>query len=137
MIITHNLCILGPIDAFDFDIGRQHVGCFKDAPTDRDLQRSIIDPDRIPFTVAKCVEKCAELFYMYAGVQNGGDLCFCGKSYGKHGLGKCRTSCKSNFAENCGGETANAVFKTNVLRPGPPMGLKLTRKSETSRCCAA
>ena len=62
---------------------------------------------------------------MYAGIQAGGEKCFCGSSYGKYGLGKCHSGCKRNFAENCGGNEANAVFNTRVTVPGPPLNLKM------------
>ena len=54
----------------------------------------------------------------YAGVQNGGD-CYCGNSYGRHGVAnetQCHVRCKGWAHQNCGGDTENAIYVTEIRK---------------------
>ena len=84
--------------------------CFIDS-RDRDLPFYQRIPDNTENSITWCRNYCNENNYLFAGVQYS-IQCFCGNSYGKHGLaedqGQCSYKCRdtSNNAEqtnNCGG----------------------------------
>lgn len=51
------------IHAFDIDVVRLHVGCFKDVAENRDLPKKI-DDSLAQGSIDGCVQACAERYYM-------------------------------------------------------------------------
>jgi len=64
-------------------------------------------------TIPKCIEFCKSKNKLYAGLQNG-YACFCGDDPGvKTDLEKCKTACKGDKRDLCGGPWYNSVYVTN------------------------
>ena len=89
----------------------QNLGCFKDEPDRRDLNRKV-DLDKV--TQEDCAKACAmeDKKYSYFGLQDGTN-CFCDMKYGRYGKvldEDCAIKCEGNSNEKCGGENANNVF---------------------------
>ncbi|PAA81169.1 hypothetical protein BOX15_Mlig028452g3 [Macrostomum lignano] len=94
------------------EIHRTAVGCFKDK-ADHDLPEFV---ETGLMTVNLCLNRCSELGYKYAGLQEG-NTCYCGNSYGRYGKGDptiCFTMCSGNSNQMCGGTHYNLVFETGV-----------------------
>ena len=59
---------------------------------------------------------CGLQGYLYAGTQYGSE-CFCGNSYGKHGISSaCSHSCDGDPTQNCGGYLANWAQSTGLCK---------------------
>lgn len=90
------------------------IGCFNDEGT-RDLSYTL-DSGSDSMTVDSCTSGCAELGYLYAGLQDG-NQCFCGNSYGSYGQassGSCWMTCTGDGSQNCGGSYANYILTATV-----------------------
>jgi len=87
-----------------------YIGCYQDAdPPSRDLPFSPFDNGA---TIQNCATACAT--YLYFGLQFGGS-CWCGNSYGSHGVSTaCTMPCDANNAQICGNAYANSVYSTGV-----------------------
>jgi hypothetical protein len=91
-----------------------YVGCYADA-SDRDLP--YLAGSGASMSVETCRSLCAAAGHPYAGVQFGRE-CFCGASYGRHGVAtNCDTPCEGNPAETCGGFWANSIYATTPYVP--------------------
>jgi len=89
-----------------------YIGCYADAPA-RDLG-TLLWSGISGNTVESCVAACYNDGFPYAGLQDGSQ-CFCGYSYGSHGVsGSCYDTCSGNSAEVCGGPYANSVYSTGI-----------------------
>ena len=64
-------------------LGYEHLGCYPDKLDDRDLNSKEITYAEL--SVASCVDECRKDGLPYAGLQSG-QRCYCGASYGQHGL---------------------------------------------------
>jgi len=80
--------------------GPRFLGCYKDDVSDRDLRVQMPEGDK-----ASCMIHCAD--FEYFGRQFESE-CFCGNSYGKHGIA---TGCLCN-AYNIGG-SMNCVYQSS------------------------
>jgi len=94
--------------------GGGYIGCYVDTP-DRDLPHLAFATAST--TIKACREKCGQLGYLYAGLQDGKE-CWCGNSYGKHGLasaaGQCDMQCAGDFGTVCG-----AAWRISLYHAGP------------------
>jgi hypothetical protein len=92
-----------------------YMGCYKD-DSKRYLGYAHISTKDM--TRQKCVDHCTTSGFKYAGVQDGSH-CFCDNP-GPRGLGakidesKCKTACRGNKSETCGGDYANNIFSTSL-----------------------
>ena len=69
---------------------------------DRDLPHN--EHSSSEMTIQWCIRKCKEDGYRYAGLQRG-DTCYCGHSFGKHGLAvqeTCKITCSGDNTQTCG-----------------------------------
>ena len=85
------------------------LGCYVDS-WDRDLSGD--ETSSGSMTIELCLETCRSKGYTYAGVQSNSQ-CFCGNSYGKHGIdtiSSCSTACTGNNLQVCGGSWRNMVY---------------------------
>ena len=61
-------------------------------------------------TIERCSALCGAAFKYFA-LQDGGNGCFCGASYGRYGRSSnCTMPCAGNRSETCGGAGCNSVF---------------------------
>jgi hypothetical protein len=94
--------------------GGGYIGCYVDTP-DRDLAHLAFMGSST--TIKNCREKCGQLGYLYAGLQDGKE-CWCGNSYGKHGLAsaasQCNMQCSGDFGTVCG-----AAWRISLYHAGP------------------
>jgi hypothetical protein len=89
-----------------------YIGCFGDQGN-TDLSGA--HETSATNTPEQCVAWCASQGFLYAGVEND-NQCGCGNSYGKYGTSSsCTDACPGNFAEVCGGSSANSVYRTSAL----------------------
>lgn len=112
------------------DIHKQHEGCFKDDVDRPDLSHLVKDSSKA-HSIELCVDECTKLYYIYAGLQDG-QRCYCGSTYGRYGPGECKTRCKADAKEICGGQLSSTVYKTGVDVPGPIGNLSLDKVTTTS-----
>merc|ERR1712070_25233 len=119
--------------------GFTHVGCFKDDPSDRDLpvQKSD-DPHMTP---DQCNTQCAG--YSYFAIQI--SRCWCGNSYGKHGIAQSQYSGLKNmdnldYAPGCNhdcyglsaGFPCGGVHRNSVYHRPPTMNSDCGSNDEVS-----
>lgn len=95
--------------------GSTYLGCFVDDKNDRDLPELLLnDHDGTTNDVDSCIALCKNDGYAFAGLQYGKE-CWCGNSYGKHGIeadvDACAMKCSGNEDELCGGPNRNRVYQ--------------------------
>lgn len=83
----------------------RHLGCYKDSPTNRDLDGHSSTMD--PLTVELCAAECISYGYPYSGLQ-AGTMCFCGDTYNQRGASNNCTTCTS--PDRCGGVNSSHIF---------------------------
>ena len=96
------------------------LGCYKDSVSNRDLPvvKEITGMVRGKIPIASEICSCECKGFKYFGLQNGGE-CFCGNSFGTHGVDTgniCKKKCLSNDDDDddtkifCGGPLSNAIY---------------------------
>ncbi|ELU11098.1 hypothetical protein CAPTEDRAFT_209385 [Capitella teleta] len=106
-----------PSDVWMWSASQEEImpqGCFTDRSGNRDLPYSAgLRPDEV--SIEKCVEKCRELSWEYAGTQVGSE-CWCGRDFGNSGntlTTDCRVTCRGNALQYCGGSKKNYIYRTD------------------------
>ncbi|KAK3744146.1 hypothetical protein QZH41_017962 [Actinostola sp. cb2023] len=111
----------------------EYLGCYKDDKVPyNQMDRALTYPIKNFFGhKVYCVNACAQLYFRYAGLQNG-YLCFCGNGYNKYGRLDdkfCNMECRDThistknlkrtrngeFWKDCGGRWANSVYSAYGL----------------------
>ncbi|XP_032242532.2 polycystin-1 isoform X2 [Nematostella vectensis] len=92
-----------------------YLGCFKEGWPVRDLLFSAGDYDTRSLDPKKCLEICGKLYFQYAGLQKG-DLCFCGRDYGKSGVSnECDRPCSGDNTRHCGGNSSYSAYNSTFF----------------------
>ena len=111
--LSNNACLLTSIGALNYP-----DNCYLDTGSDRDLPHQLAIPSGLPDSIVWCRSQCGGLGYVYAGVQYT-HQCFCGNSFGKHGImpnSDCSRSCQETSSGNkCGGASRNNVYYSTGL----------------------
>jgi hypothetical protein len=80
---------------------------------------------------AKCMNKCSENNFKYAGVQYNYQ-CWCGNSYGNFGPAfNCHMNCPNNTVDYCGGAWSNDIYE--IVPNNLPAAVFIS-KNETTIC---
>ena len=80
-----------------------YLGCYGDRGRTSGRDLTGFSSNDSQMTTEKCVSRCREKGFLYAGTQNG-TWCFCGNMYGSYGpADTCDTKCGGNRSQICGG----------------------------------
>ena len=91
-----------------------YLGCFIDNSTFsyKDLEYQINFGSSN--SIDKCISKCNELGFLYAGLQV--QYCYCGNTYGLYGKAvnnhECNYICSGNTSQICGNANRNSIYRT-------------------------
>jgi len=118
----------GPNSVYKVDLQYKYIGCYIDAPWDRDLRYAVIELNWLDMTVDACAGACAKSGFKFAGIQDGNGAddfsCWCGNSYGLHGpadgnFDRCYQRCPADQSSLCGGYNGyagpNSVYETRKV----------------------
>jgi len=87
-----------------------YVGCYQSNAASQDLP--YYAGTDTSMTIDNCAQNCAQMGYMYAGLQQG-TLCYCGNSFGAYGAStQCNSRARGNPTQMGGGITVNSVYRT-------------------------
>ncbi|XP_038056096.1 scavenger receptor cysteine-rich domain superfamily protein-like [Patiria miniata] len=109
-----------------------YIGCYRDSGRDRVLPHNRLKDPSVDALL--CIERCYRAGYALAGVERG-DECYCGEAdtvYDRLGAAAeddCRTACRSDSDQLCGGRDRIGVFdvkKAHCPDPRLPAGSALT-----------
>ncbi|XP_063367422.1 putative inactive tyrosine-protein kinase Wsck [Cydia amplana] len=122
------LCILVVVLWFRVGVGDRgdYIGCYR-------LKVDDILNTHTGQSVDVCLSACEQVYYKYALIGNE-STCFCSNSPGtfKLPLDSCDSPCPKNETQKCGGVNAASVYDTEVVAPGPPEPVNVTRVTETT-----
>mmetsp|Transcript_24191 Transcript_24191/g.59226 ORF Transcript_24191/g.59226 Transcript_24191/m.59226 type:complete len:1073 (+) Transcript_24191:176-3394(+) len=108
-----SLLLIQTANAVDIVPKPQYMGCFADSD-ERAMNANGYSSDP-KMTIQMCVDMCAHEGYAFAGLEVGSE-CFCDDDYTRWGewdQSRCRSGCKGDTAEECGGPWALSVYATD------------------------
>ncbi|XP_050411508.1 uncharacterized protein LOC126826141 isoform X2 [Patella vulgata] len=114
-----------------------HLGCYKEDKNDRDLTEEIWSnrTDSSQLNITHCMISCQTRGFAYAGLGLGATECWCGSSYGKHGVSEdCVYVCIGFPGYKCGGSQEYNIYYTVQQVPTCPANSQLVARQPYDVC---